>query len=341
MSIQARFEERSFKKIIKQFESEAVTHYDESDLKFVAGSYFYEENYAKCIDICEKIYRSFQNDIGFLSMLGAAFRRNGEYKEARRIFRLAIENDGSNDSILMNNYANLLIDEGSIEEAIKVLGELIGREITNLDDVQKNLSRAKILLELNKSKAGSTDQTTGLADPLELAFLEQEEVEFNKSVLSDADTAAIKQGLGLISEVAEQEVVQNKEALSEAVALLRNQIQIDPLKTLEDLNLLIRKCPLEKELYMIGGEANLHRKNFNDAELCFYSAYCLGSEDLSVTIALTNLSHMRGDFHMSKFWLEKSRQLCADSSILAKIENNLFSDIHYLEEKLNVFQTEM
>ncbi len=319
----ALFKQQRYQAILDQVEQEEVNPAaDPNASKLVAASLFQLSRYSDCLLWCEGIAPSLGGDAGFSSMYGAVLRRLGKLEEAEKVFRDGLMNH-PDDPFLRNNFANLLIDRQSFDEAEKILKALIEQN-PNYEDAKANLNRLGFQRDLasdESPKSASKSKPEGqsyFSDPLMDAFSD-EEIKHSQGISLNAksDQGKNKTLEGLPDR-------QISEELQEALTLARQTIDTSPEKCISDCRLLHAKLGPQSQLYTVVGEAYIRLQLFSDAELALLNALGLGSSDASVLINLANLAAMRGDQHLSIHWLDRLAQQQPDHPQIDEVRRTLF-----------------
>ena len=116
----------------------------------------------------------------FFATWGAAARRNGDLDASKEIFEEAVQLF-PDDTLLANNYANLLIDNKNFAEARDLLNKALSNNPSNESDIVTNLNRLTHLEEeaisnppQHLSLNGSDFELSVAVDPLLYAFSKSE-----------------------------------------------------------------------------------------------------------------------------------------------------------------------
>ena len=107
--------------------------------QIVAGALFQLGEFAKAAELLEQHESVLDGDGSFLSLYGATCRRLGQLTQAKDLFSRALTLDPKSPQI-RNNYANLLIDLDELDEARKMLLDLLA-ENPGYSDARANLNR--------------------------------------------------------------------------------------------------------------------------------------------------------------------------------------------------------
>ena len=145
------FKSGRFNDLIKGWEGEELTQktsYNLRDRFLIAASLFKLSRYEDCEQICLDLFDDLKLNPNFIALYGAVLRRLNKSYLAFNLFTGAIK-QGINDPALSNNFANLLIDNGKLQEAKKILYSLKAQNPFNIKDVEANILRLNQLI-LNK-----------------------------------------------------------------------------------------------------------------------------------------------------------------------------------------------
>lgn len=320
------FEQQQYQLIVDRAQRDEITPAtDPKAANVVAAALFQLGRYSDCQLWCEGLAPSINGDANFASLHGAVLRRLGRLEDAEKVFRDALNNT-PNNSFLRNNFANLLIDQQSFEEAETILQGLL-KENPNYEDAQSNLNRLAFQRNLAASppKTNSDDTATEVnhdnhfKDPLIAAFSD-EEVAMAGGVAANQDGKSQHGGLQP-SDLPDR--ARDKE-LHETLSLARKTIEADPQQAIRDCTLLHNKLGVQAPIYEVAGEAYIRLQLFNDAEACLLTAHGLGSMEGSVALNLANLAAMRGDQKLALHWLEMLAKRQPEHPQLNAVRNTLF-----------------
>ena len=241
-------------------------------------------------------------------------------KRCRKRCRSALK-DNSNNTFPLNNFANLLIDRQSFEEAESILKALIEKN-PNYEDANANLNRLifqKGLVDCAPKNSASeslnsNDAENRFMDPLMAAFSDEEVA--LAGGLSTQQKGPQPGGLkptDLPDRARDQE-------LHETLALARQTIDSDPQQVIRDCSLLHEKLGIQAPIYEVAGEAYIRLQLFGDAETALLIAQGLGSMEGAVALNLANLAAMRGDQRLAIHWLELLAQRQPDHPQLKQVQ---------------------
>ena len=311
------FANGEFNKLVKLFEKLNINPSNNPvECKILAAAHFKLGNNLECLTICESIAPALGSEPEFISIYGAALRKNNNIVEAERIFKQAIQLNESNP-ILLNNYANVLIDQNKLDEAIKILENLSRKQPPNIEDVRINLNRAIFIKDQNNigetAKSILNDEANVLADftdPLYDAFSEEEITIKDIGNLSKATKSLPNRDLSM----EEQELYK----------LARNLINENPIAAIKECQKLHKAFGVLPQLYHIAGDAYIKLRLFGDSEVALMNAQILGSNDPAIFLSLANLAVLRGDHSLGMKWLEFVATHHPDNPHLKTVSKTLF-----------------
>lgn len=308
------FSSQDYHKVIKIVdESEFRAQSNPLIAQIVAACYFKIGDFASCLSILEEIESSFANESSFWSLYGITCRRLGDLERAAVFLSKAIELDP--DSIAYkNNYSNLLIDLGKLQEAIDVLEKIIAIE-PDYKDALDNLNRAKFLyansdasvnspLESDHSNPSSLEATcatlnvtSAFPDPLMAAFSDNE-VEIYGRIKKHMSQASSSSLLSKLPTSNDQETGLESLKLARK-AFQEKQYQLS-LKLCSKALLHLGPNP---SIYDISADCFISLKQFLYAELCLLQAVVLSTPTSKQYINLVTLTMIRGDLSLSSHYL--------------------------------------
>lgn len=283
--------------------------------RVVAASQFQLGNYSDSIELLSEIESCFLEDIEYLSLYGACLRRNGDLALARVQFERALKISPESPS-LKNNYANLLIDLGSFDDAESILRDLIDTD-PDYQDAQVNWLRLLEAKRLNSQSSDDKNQVDSwiFSDPLLLAF-SQDEVQKSVSLLS----------------VAEDGSPLNKNLSDSLPSIQDHQLASDQLKMAQQAVLEGRydfalqlcsqaksKMPHSAAIYECVSDAYISKRLFKEAEICLLHAMHMGSPSFKTFVNLISLACLRKDFGLAQHYFEKAQLIDATNSALPKL----------------------
>jgi len=318
-NIPSLFASKSYDKIISEFCRDSLDFPESEPLtvQYIAASFLYLGRYSDCIDFCSKVYPIHQLNTGFISVYGSALRSSGNRKHALDLYHTYINTD-PNNPIILNNYANLLIDEKRFGEAHQILNNLAQLNIPNIADVVANLNRLKFLVETSEQTesgphnvTNSDKQDKSLPDPLYLAFLPENTSNNNDSVKESKPVMGHHSITNL--------------AFEELLSMAGDLLETNPVACLSECTLLLEKSGTHASIYSLAGQAYLRLKLFADAELAFHNSWHLGSHSLDVLINLASLAHMRRDYMLAESYLLEASELSPDNELIRTLKNSLSS----------------
>ena len=237
----------------------------------LAAALFSVGEYAEAAPVLDDLEPSFGLNADFLSLYAANCRRLGLLQRAEDLFSRALKLN-PNSPPIRNNYANLLIDLGRLDDARKILLELI-EEVPDYTDARANLNRIAFQDHSNTAplqdliQSSSDVQGWSLADPLLMAFSEDEVLHSGLrkqtktasgaasllGALPDADTRAM----------ALDQLEQANRAVQEQQFAFALQLCSQALRVLG----------AHPPIYDCASDAYLNLRRFHEAELCLASCY--------------------------------------------------------------------
>ena len=93
---------------------------------------------------------------------------------------------------------------------------------------------------------------------------------------------------------------------------------------LETLRKILQRDKVVSAVYQIASEAYVGLKMYDKAEIAALTALHLGVKNIGLMINLANFTAMRGDYIMSKKWLEAGNQIDPNDENLKKCQMLLF-----------------
>lgn len=266
--------------------------------------------YADAVSASRSSYSILKHLPEFFATWGAAARRNGELDSSNDIFQEAIQLF-PDDTILANNYANLLIDTRNYSEARKLLSKALSADPKNISDIKANLSRIDNLEQSQDSDSenhvslnGSKYELHVAIDPLLYAF-SQPEVSHHDERLASESLAK--------PNFSEQE-------LQERIKLARSIASTNAKAALKDIQTLYSLVGAKPVLYSIASDAYIALKMYKEAEICCLTSLALGSTDSSLFINLSNFAHMRKEVKLANSYIELAVKSGADKALVKSVK---------------------
>ena len=127
--------------------------------QIVSGALFQLGEFSKAAQLLEQHVAALDSDASFLSLYGATCRRLGQLTNAKALFSRALNLDPKSPQI-RNTYANLLIDLNEIDDARRMLEDLLAED-PNYGDARANFNRLKFR-EQKPSSAQSAQSAESL-----------------------------------------------------------------------------------------------------------------------------------------------------------------------------------
>ncbi len=302
-----------YKKVVKKWhEQKQVTQdFSNSEIMLVAASFFKLKQYLECEMLCRKLYLWLGSEPEFMSLYGAVLRCQGKLNESNRIFELAISK-GINDSALLNNYANLLIDLGQMDKAKQIYQSLKDRKPFNLQDIEANL------LRLNNVEYKSNDDRSANNQQIFKIFYE----EFSSEECIDKQEESLSSDSHIISDKNNNMFREHKRCeLLELLAIARKNLDNDPKSVIRDCKMILNSkqkadqnetrffIDARPEIYELLGEAQLSLNHYTNAETSFLTAIALGNRSKSNFSFLARIVDKTGQKSLSIKYNQISVQL--------------------------------
>ena len=139
-----------YNKVVSIAEAEIQNYVACSDsAKIQAASYFRLGDFQKCHDILLELEKIYDTEPDYLSLYATTSRRLGHLEKSSQLFKLALSIE-PNSLPIKNNYANLLIDLDQLDDAEKLLDEVLSTNPT-YEDALQNKNRLEFLKSEKKS----------------------------------------------------------------------------------------------------------------------------------------------------------------------------------------------
>ena len=309
-----------YNKVVSIAEAEIQNYVACSDsAKIQAASYFRLGDFQKCHDILLELEKIYDTEPDYLSLYATTSRRLGHLEKSSQLFKLALSIE-PNSLPIKNNYANLLIDLDQLDDAEKLLDEVLSTNPT-YEDALQNKNRLEFLKSEKKSdhptKSLEHDSSAllDLGDPLLLAFADDE-------VERSSKRYKFKKG-------------DHSHNSNLPVPDVANSVQ-DFLKmayqasSTGDYAFAFRLC--SQSLHQIGPQAviydcvsdlHLNLKNFRESEMCLLHAISLDGPSPKRLLNLCNFASMRGDIKLAKHYLQSAAALDPSHPQLQLISESL------------------
>ena len=337
MELLSIFEKGNYSKVIDKWNTDQFQSSSDPEAAFIAAaSYFRLGDMEKACKLCESIEGVFNNNSGYLSMYAAILRRLNLFSRAETIFLRALDLSPESKEV-KNNYSNLLIDQGRLDEAINILNDIL-RSSPNYSDAMQNLARAegvKAQLEYNdtKKRAESIDENDIFGDPLDRAFEIEEVVKCGAKL--ESVSASVRD---ILSNTENQNLEQAElELLKLAIDQINNKQYRGCLEILQKLR---SRAGLYSAIYKAASDAFIGLEQFKDAEIHALVAFINGEATIANLVNLASLSAMRKDQLMAQKWLVKAEELDKSNSLVVQCKELLFpsdksreSDLPFALEK--------
>ena len=274
----------------------------------LAASYFMLGNYQESNNLLEQLYASFESNPDFLSLYATNSRRLGNFSLARKLFVKSLELSPSN-YFIKNNYANLLIDIGELDQAIEILGSITSNH-PDYQEALDNHTRACTLKKMTTESSNRNNQSTSnlcLEDPLLLAF-NHDEIEFsNKRYMNRFKKTPLDPVLNDANSPQVDDLVQDEFTVIEhALAEGNSSFALKLCSSIKE------KLPLHPRVYELASDAYLSKKLFYEAECSLLQSLMLGGKSLKHYFNLSTFASIRKDYSLSVHYAELA--LAMDSS---------------------------
>ena len=277
--------------------------------QIVSGALFQLGEFSKAAQLLEQHVAALDSDASFLSLYGATCRRLGQLTNAKDLFSRALSLDPKSPQI-RNNYANLLIDLNEIDEARRILEDLLAED-PNYGDARANFNRLNFR-EQKPSSAQSAESLLASAqlqdtsstnwmpeDPLMLAFAEDEvkkagAIAFSKPKPNSADALASQLPNPDKASLAGDQLKLAAQAIHEN----------NPSFALQLVSEAGLGLGAQAAVYVNAADAYIRLQRFHEAEICLLHGLQLGGPALPHYINLITLASMRGDYALSRHYID-------------------------------------
>lgn len=305
--IKKYFDTGFYNKAITYFLELGDTHPSPQLLNVIAACYFRLGEYQNADSILQQAEPSLSDNPGFLSLYAANCRLLANYEKSRSLFIRALELDPTSLPV-KNNFANLLIDEGDLEQAESILVDILKVD-PHYKDALSNLNRVRYKLSSlqHPSKDVSTSSVMphegfSLVDPLLLAFAD-DEVNYARKrykLKNEPDVSRILDNLpgDNVDKTNQDKLVVARQSLSEGNFKFCLQIcnSISP-------------SFVNAEIYDIASDAYLNLRRFKESEICLLNSVVIGGGTPKRYLNLVTFASMRFDFSLAEYYLEKAASL--------------------------------
>ncbi|WP_411869081.1 tetratricopeptide repeat protein [Vulcanococcus limneticus] len=273
----------------------------------VAASYYQLSRYKEARSLLDPQRPLKTKNLQVLSLYGVVCRRLGDLRSSRAALSVALKLS-PDDLSIRNNYANLLIDEGRIEEARTLLNDIL---LSSPDyvDAKANLARISESPLVTGLEAVPSDQGHGVPplqadwpelDPLQAAFAEDEINDpSRKRPLEKVLIRAVRRLIAHLPQP--EEPALTDEHLQLAVLAIQSN---DPEVALDYCNqILLGKPAILSSVYRTAADAYLQLQQFHQAEIALLHSLCTGEADSSVYVNLISFALMRKDHRLARHYL--------------------------------------
>jgi len=316
------FAEGRYHELISAAQTAQITpQSDPIAARIMAAAFFFVGEFSAADTLLSELEPAFGLNSEFLSLYAANTRRLGQLQRAEQLFARALAITPKSLQV-RNNYANLLIDLGRLEEARAILSALLV-EAPDYQDARANLNRLSFQnSQPNESPtelSASSEPIHGLslADPLLMAFSEEEVSQSvllkrkkpNKTEASLIESLPDADGRAVALEQLEQA---NK-------SVLEKQFEFALTLCSQALRVLGAHAPI----YDCASDAYLNLKRFHEAELCLLQAIALDSPTPKRCLNLVSFASMRGDIVLARYHLRQAASLDPSHPQLGQFRLNL------------------
>lgn len=296
--------------------------------RIVAASLFKLGRFPEALALLENIESCFTDDSSFFSLIGATFRRLGEFQRAE--YYLCIAKNLEPLSLpIQNNYANLLIDLKRFDEASVIFENILAKEPT-YEDAQVNSLRLKdaqlkaLSLQVDSEPEFRSSTDWNPSDPLLLAF-SQEEVDRTISRIKPSISQSAKVLASNLPRIAPTDT------LKDQIKLAHSSISDKNYSFALKICASICKSGNGKAMgdaYDIAADAYIGLNLFHQAEICFLTAANLRGYSFKYFFNLCTLSCMRGDSILASVYYKRAQELEPDSPNLSVLSDSIKSLDH-------------
>lgn len=321
MELLSIFEEGNYSKVIDKWNTDQFQSSNDPEAAYIAAaSYFRLGDMEKACMICESIEGVFNSNSGYLSMYAAILRRLNLFSRAETIFLRALDLSPDSKEV-KNNYSNLLIDQGRLDEAMNILDDIL-KFAPDYSDAIQNLARAKGIkaqLEYTNTKktVDTIDENDIFGDPLDRAFEVEEVVKCGAKL--ESVSASVRDILS------NPENPNIEQAELELLKLATDQINNKQYRgSLEILQKLRSRVGLYSALYKSASDSFIGLEKFKEAEIHALIAFINGEETIANLVNLASLSAMRKDQLMAQKWLVKAEELDKNNDLVVQCKELLF-----------------
>jgi tetratricopeptide (TPR) repeat protein len=321
----ALFREGRHREVVAQAQALGIT-VDSNPLaaQVLAASLFQLGNYPQAAGLLAALEAALGQQGDYLSLYGATCRRLGQLQRAEQLLAKALQLAPQAHDV-RNNYANLLIDLGRDVEARAILEQLL-QEQPNYQDARANLNRLQFRQQPSAAPpvaapvahpASSTEQVWTPADPLMLAFAEEEVKQAGaiKPAAPGSAAAALATTLPQpdAKAVAADKLKLATQAVSEGNGAFALQLCSQALAGLG----------ANASVYVNASDAYIRNQRFREAEICLLHAIVIGGPTINHFINLVSLASLRGDLALATHYLDQAAALDPNHPQLATLQANL------------------
>ena len=289
--------------------------------QLLAASLFQLGEYGRAASLLEGLEAALGHDRDYLSLYGATCRRLGLLQKAEQLLARAIQLDPSAPQI-RNNYANLLIDLGRVDQARQLLEQLLCEQ-PNYQDARVNLNRLQFRQQPIVANAATpvvpaeSALSWAPADPLMLAFAD-EEVRLAGRVTPRELASADQVLLGSLPSP-QSEAIASEQLQLAARAVAEGNSEF----ALQLCGQALQGLGTNAGVYVNASDAYIRNKRFHEAEICLLHALAIGGPTINYLINLVSLTSLRGDISLASHYLDQAAGLDPTHPQLPVLRNNL------------------
>lgn len=290
----------------------------------LAASLFQLGSYPQAAGILEELEAALGQQGDYLSLYGATCRRMGQLQRAEQLLAKALQLAPKALDV-RNNYANLLIDLGRDHEARAMLEELLQEQPT-YQDARANLNRLQFRQQPSAESSApataveptpSTDQPWSPADPLMLAFAEEEVKQAGVIKPAPLGSAAAALATTLPQPDAKAVAADKLKLATQAVG------EGNGAFALQLCSQALGGLGANASVYVNASDAYIRNQRFREAEICLLHGIVIGGPTINHLINLVSLSSLRGDMALAAHYLDQAAGLDPNHPQLATLQANL------------------
>jgi len=313
------FQAGRYRELVQVCEQELQPAQDPLAAQVLAAALFQLSQYEQAAAVLAELEGALGDLADYLSLYGATCRRLGRLDRARELLARAYRVDPASKAI-RNNYANLLIDLGELQQA-RLLLEALLQEDPDFRDARVNLNRLEFHRQSHQvdpqpaPSAPSRSASWLPNDPLMLAFSDSEVQRTRQDVKLDPEGVRV---------AARLPSPQSQEMASEQLTMAARAIQqSNPQFALDLCSQAHAGLGPNSLVYTNAADAYINLQRFHEAEICLLHALALGAGTVSTYINLISLASMRADFALADHYLNAAAALDPQNPQLQQVKANL------------------